>query len=321
MQAVLEKSTKEALRPIAVEPIDKEWGVGVTSMGETLSPFERVNRFRKFTLETTFTVDHERALLVTEAYEKYKSLPQLLKCAKALAHVLQNVTIRIQPDELIVGEMAAPMKSAAIFPEHSYAWILDEIKNHPWKDRLHDNYYITRQSEKKLLDIEGSWKGNTIEEMISSMLTEDQRKGANLERNVYLLNLYMFGGIGHLQANYEKLFALGYSGLKKQVTDKMEALDLSKPDNLRKNEFYQAELIVLDAAGAYLRRYASLAREMAGREKNASMEGGPPENSRQLRMGLGESAADLPRGAAAALHGHHHTSHRNERPFRLPWPL
>lgn len=269
MQAVLEKTIEGAIRPLTIEPHDKEWGVGVTSMGDAPSPFVRVNRFRKFALETEFTVDHQRACLVTEAYEKYKNLPQILKCARALAHVLQNVTINIQPDELILGEMAAPIKCAPIFPEHSYAWIVDEMKNHPWKKRLHDNYYITKESEKKLLDIENSWKGNTIEEMIASMMTEDQKKGTNLERNVYLLNLYMFGGVGHLQANYEKLFALGYGGIKKQVIEKMEALDLSMPDNLKKREFYQAELVVLDAASAYLRRYAALAREMAQKEKQS----------------------------------------------------
>jgi len=68
------------------------------------------------------------------------------------------VKIRILPDELIVGEMAAPMKCAPIFPEHSFGWIVDEIKNHPWKKRLHDNYYITKESEKKLLELKATGK-------------------------------------------------------------------------------------------------------------------------------------------------------------------
>ena len=269
MQAAIERSAEDSSKTFVPEPLDKEWGVGVTSMGDALSPSSRVNRFRKKALETEFTVDHERACLVTEAYEKYKNLPQIIKCAKALANVLQHVTIRILPDELIVGEMAAPMKCAPIFPEHSFGWIVDEIKNHPWKKRLHDNYYITKESEKKLLELENYWKGNNIAEIIESMMTDDEKKGTNLERNVYLLNLYMFGGVGHLQANYEKLFALGYGGLKKQVSEKLEALDTTKPDDLKKREFYQAELIVLEAASNYLRRYAMLSREMAGKEKNA----------------------------------------------------
>lgn len=273
MQAVNFKLAENSSKPLALEPLDREWGVGVTSMGDSLSPFPRVNRLRKLYFETEFTVDHERACLVTEAYEKYKNQPQVIKCAKALAHVLENVKIRILPDELIVGEMAAPMQSAPIFPEHSFAWIMDEIKNHPWKKRLHDNYYITKESEKKLLGLENYWKGNNIAEIIELTMTEDEKKGTNLERNVYLLNLYMFGGVGHLQANYEKLFAIGYGGLKKQVREKLETLDATKPDDLKKREFYQAELIVLEAASNYLRRYADLSREMAGREKNSERKG------------------------------------------------
>jgi len=273
MRAVMERVTENSPKAPIFEPLDKDWGVGVTSMGDTHSPFPRVNRLRKLTFDTEFTVDHERACLLTEAYEKHKNLPQILKCAKALAHVLENVKIRILPDELLVGEMAAPMKCAPIFPEHSFAWIVDEIKNHPWNKRLHDNYYLTKESQKKLLGLEKYWRGNNIAEIIESTMTEDEKKGTNLERNVYLLNLYMFGGVGHLQGNYEKLFALGYGGLKKQVREKLEALDAAKPDDLKKKEFYQAELIVLEAASHYLRRYAELARKMAVKEKNAGWKG------------------------------------------------
>ena len=219
-QTIREESPKGTFNPLTIEPLEREWGIGVTSMGDTLSPFARVNRFRKMALETEFTVDHQRACLVTEAYQKYKNLSTMIKGAKTLEHVLQNVKIAILPDELIVGEMAAPLKCAPIFPEHSFGWIVDEMKNHPWKDRLHDNYYTTKESEKKLLELEGYWKGNNIAEIIEAMMTDDEKKGTNLERNVYLLNLYMFGGVGHLQANYEKLFALGYGGLKNRLLKK-----------------------------------------------------------------------------------------------------
>ena len=263
-----DSSIENTIKPLPVEPAEKDWGVGVNAMGDTHSPFPRVNRFRRFVIDSEFTVDHERACLVTEAYKKYSDSPQIIKCAQALAHVLHNVTIRILPDELIVGEMAAPMKAAPIFPEHSYSWVIDEIKNHPWEKRLHDNYYITRKSKNKLFGIEDFWKGQSIDEKISSMMSEDEKKGSNLERNLYLLNLYMFAGIGHLQLNYEKLFALGYGGIKETVKKKMAELDQSNPENLRKRDFYRAELIVLEAASDYLRRYAALARDMAKKEKN-----------------------------------------------------
>jgi pyruvate formate-lyase/glycerol dehydratase family glycyl radical enzyme len=273
MLHVMDSSTMNTIKPLPIEPTEKDWGVGVNAMGDTNSPFPRVNRFRRFVIDGEFTVDHERAYLVTEAYKKYSDSPQIIKCAQALAHVLRNVTIHILPDELIIGEAAAPMKAAPIFPEHSYAWVIDEMKNHPWEKRLHDNYYITKESRKKLFGIESFWKGQSIDEKIASMMSEDEKKGSNLERNLFLLNLYMFAGIGHLQLNYEKLFAMGYGGLKEAVKKKMRELDPSNPENSKKRDFYQAELIVLDAASDYLRRYATLARELAKKERDAEWKG------------------------------------------------
>ena len=158
--------------------------------------------------------------------------------------------------------------NAPIFPEFSFDWVVDEMKHHPWKDRLHDKYQIAKESEKKLLSLKDYWKRNTVEEAIIARLSEDEKKGTNLGRGVYLLNLYLSGGVGHLQANYEKLFTLGYGGIKKQVERKMGSLDPTRPEDLKKRDFYQAELIALEAAGIYLKRYSSLAREMAGKEQD-----------------------------------------------------
>ena len=50
-------------------------------------------------------------------------------------------------------------------------------------------------------------------------------------------------------------------------------MDPSNPENSKKRDFYRAELIVLDAASDYLRRYAALARELAKKEKDAERKG------------------------------------------------
>ena len=220
----VEKTGTNKSMPEGITPYDKEWPVAELGLNESPSPFARVNRFRKYVLDQEFTVDHQRACLITEAYKKYANEPQVLKCALALAHVLKNVDISITADELIVGEMAAPKKSAAIFPEHSFAWIMDEIRNHPLHKRLHDVYYVNRKTIRKLKGIEDYWKGKTLEDAMLAEMTEEQKKGTHVGRGVYLLNLYMYGGIGHLQANYEKLFRLGFGGLKKQVAEKLELL-------------------------------------------------------------------------------------------------
>ena len=261
----LQSARKE--KPVGITPFDREWPVSDGHMGKNTSPFPRVNRFINRVLEGEFTVDHQRASLVTEAYQKYEREPQVIKCALALANVLDNVEISITEDELIAGEMAAPMKAAPIFPEHSFSWVMDEMKNHPWHKRLHDRYYISKHSAKKLREIESFWKGKSIDEVVISEMNEDELKGTNIGRGFYLLNLYMYGGIGHLQANYEKLFARGFYGLKEEVLEKLESLDKHEDPAGAKENFYRAELITIEAAIRYFQRYAALAVKIAEKEK------------------------------------------------------
>ena len=261
---------QEYLGPCGVEPYDKEWGVGVSGLVENPSPYPRINKMLEWFNALEPSADHERACLVTEAYQKHSSKPQIIKCAEALANVLKNVTIRIYPYELIVGEIAAPAKSAPVFPEFSYNWIVDEIQNDPWENRKHDRHVLSDETKKKLLELGDFWRGKTVEEQIKATCTEEELKGSQLGKGVYFSDLYMYGGVGHVCANYAKLFEQGYGGLKKQVEEKLVALNPALPENLKKREFYKAQLIVLEAVICFIRRYAQMAREMAAEEQDVT---------------------------------------------------
>jgi formate C-acetyltransferase len=104
--------------------------------------------------------------------------------------VLENVTINIWPDELIVGEIAAPAKSAPVYPEFSIDWLCDEMINSPLDQRRNDRYVIDEKTKKALLGIQKYWKGNTLEEHILSTLTEEERKGSHLEKGVNFFGLF-----------------------------------------------------------------------------------------------------------------------------------
>ena len=43
--------------PLAIEPYDREWGVGVSGMTEDPSPFPRINKMLKWLKETDSTAD------------------------------------------------------------------------------------------------------------------------------------------------------------------------------------------------------------------------------------------------------------------------
>ena len=265
------KKTLES-RPCGVEPYDKEWGVAISAMVDNPSPYPRINKILGLYDKTTDgSLDPERACLVTEAYQKYADQPQPIKCAEAFASVLRNVAIQIYPYELIVGEISCSAKSAPVYPEFSYNWIVDELKNHTIQKstaRTHDCFDVAEETELRLLDLADFWRGKTVEEEVLNRLSEDQLKGSNLGKGVYMLNAFMTGGAGHLGLRYDMLLEQGYGGLKQRVEEKLAKLNPTLPEDLKKREFYQSQLIALEATIGFIKRYAQLAQEMAAAEKD-----------------------------------------------------
>ena len=253
-----------------VEAFDKHYGIGYQVGRGELSPYERVNRIRKIFFDTDFYVDPQRAMLVTEAYKKYKNLPQVIKVAKAFEHILLNIDINIYPDEMIVGEAAAPCKASALFPEFSHKWVVEEGHNTPFDQRPNDKYFMKEGVLEQLDSITDFWEGQTVSEAIEGMLEWDEKKGSNMGRGMYLLNLYHMGGIGHYVADYEMLLNHGFSGLKAMVKKKLASLDCTTGEGIEKRNFYKAQLITADAATAYINRYAVLAEEKAAEETNTN---------------------------------------------------
>lgn len=182
------------------EPFDKCFGVGYQIGHGEYSPYARVNRARKTFFDTDFNIDYERACLLTKGYKENKSAPQIIKVARALENVLENVKINIYPEELVVGEIAAPNKYAPIYPEFSYAWIMDEMENSPFEDREFDQYNIDDKAKDELRSIKDFWEGNTVADAIENRMSFDEKKGSEMGKGMYLLNLYHYAGVGHVNS-------------------------------------------------------------------------------------------------------------------------
>jgi formate C-acetyltransferase len=82
-----------------------------------------------------------------------------------------------------------------------------------------------------------------------------------------LESLFLYAGVGHVCADYGKLLRVGFGGIKKEVEAHIAALDTGRPEDVKKQEFYDAELIMLDGVKIWIERYGRLAYEMAEREQ------------------------------------------------------
>ena len=254
--------------PLAIEPWDKEWGVGISGLTEEPSPFPRVNKILKRLKETDSTCDTQRAKIVTEGFEKYAEHPQNVKWALTLRDVLYQYKIAIWPDELIVGELVAPPNGAPVYPEFSIDWLVDEFENRPMENRKNDRYVVSEQAKKDVADIAPRWKGKTVSEAGLAMYTEKERQGSFLGKGVMLEGLFLFGGVGHVCPDFKKLLSVGFGGIRKEIEKLNAGLDTANPDDVNRQNFYKAELIMLDGVKEFIERYGRLALDMSKNESD-----------------------------------------------------
>ena len=255
------------VEPYAIEPFDREWGVGISGNTPDPSPFPRINRILSVTEKTTNGfVAPDRAELVTEAYLQHPGEPQILKCAYGIANVLAKTPIFIYDDELIVGTLGCDKKGAPVHPEFGLNWVVDEMRDGLMgysEKRTHDYFSYTKDTQDRLEKLRDFWNGNTVEDYSNALLTEDELKGSHAGKGVFFADAYIFCGAGHLGLEYDRLFALGFGGIRQLILDQMATLNMSDPEDLKRHAFYEAELIVNQAATDHILRYADLAREKA----------------------------------------------------------
>jgi len=81
---------------------------------------ERMNKYREDVLNKKPYIDAERAVLATKAYDKHKEKPNVLKRAYMLKEILENMTLYIEDETMIVGNQASstlqrkPKSSSAV---------------------------------------------------------------------------------------------------------------------------------------------------------------------------------------------------------------
>ena len=88
---------------------------------------DRLARLKDAILSAPPTLCIERARIYTRVYRENEALPVVRRRALALRSTLEEMSIYISPDELIVGNNSSRPKAAPIFPEYAVEWILKEI--------------------------------------------------------------------------------------------------------------------------------------------------------------------------------------------------
>jgi pyruvate formate-lyase/glycerol dehydratase family glycyl radical enzyme len=217
----------------------------------------RIDRLRKIMLDTKASLCSQRALLYTESFKQTENEPYILRKAKAFAHTLDHMSIFIEADSLIFGNMASKNFAAPVFPEYSMDWLVDEIDT--FSLRKGDVFQVDERVKSDLLSISDFWLGHTHKDEVNRNLTEDIRL-ASKTGALHLGGISMSGD-GHVVPDYPTLLSRGFRWYVDEANKKVR-----EELTIEQTIFYQSVIISLEAALRWIKRYGKLAEQLSVNE-------------------------------------------------------
>ncbi len=229
---------------------------------------ERIEQLRTYIMGTMPQISSERVRYYTEAYKAHESDPIIIKRARAFSMMLENMTIYILDNELLVGNTSKHPRGVELFPEFEVEWIERELDGNPYQfnERPGDKFEIGDETKQELKKLFPNWYGKTHCERVKNLLPEETKRAWEM----MVINSYwlMQGGDGHITINFNKILQKGLKGIIDEIKENMSSLDMTDPDTVKKRSFYEAALISLNAVNNYAQRYANYSLRLASEEKN-----------------------------------------------------
>lgn len=232
---------------------------------------KRTARLRDAVIKVSPKIYSERALLLTQSMKETEGRPMIIRRAKSLEKILNEMTILIRPDELIVGNQAPEPRAAPTFPEFGIHSLIEELDGKPVRpdERPGDRFLVNENDEATLREIASWWQGKTVQEYKMNLLSDEVYK-AYVEQVAFVINQGAAGGMGHFAVDYPKVLSKGLSGIIKEAEEKVKNLEFWEPEDFEKRYFLEAVIIALKAAINFGKRFSQLAREMAEEEEDTT---------------------------------------------------
>lgn len=221
---------------------------------------ERIERFQKMMNHREATVCAERAEILTKSYQATEGEPIVIRKAKALKAILNQMSIYIDDDSLIIGNHASTNFSAPIFPEYSFNWLIEELDDLP--KRTGDRFDVDEDVKQRLKVLQPYWQNKTHQDEVKTNMSELNKLAA--QQNVLHRGGISMSGDGHIVPNHEFVMRHGFRGIMNIAANKTKQANLDQDQK----DFYQAVQITMSAALDFIKRFSHLATEKAKTTKD-----------------------------------------------------
>ncbi|MBW1684168.1 MAG: hypothetical protein JRS35_03820 [Deltaproteobacteria bacterium] len=227
-------------------------------------PSERVSRLRERIIYAPREACVERARYLTRSMSAGWNEHPLTRMSQAFAEILDNISVIIREDELVVGCRTSRLKGAPFFPENKSRWIEGDVDR--FEERVIQKLRIGDAEARELKEeILPFWRGRTAEERFEELLPADVAE--TMDKFVFTMMLEITYGIGHFTMNHRRILERGLSGIIAEARGKLEAMAADERGGDR-GLFYEAMIRSLAAAIRFAQRYAAEAERMAASESD-----------------------------------------------------
>jgi formate C-acetyltransferase len=224
---------------------------------------ERVARLRRRSVNTEARISTERAELITEFYKQTREFSTAVRRALAFNYLMENKTICINDDELIVGERGPAPKATPTYPElccHS----LQDLDILDSREKV--SFRVSNDARKVYREnVIPFWQGRSMRDIIFQNVEKEWR--AAYDAGIYTEFMEQRAP-GHTVLD-DKIYHKGFVDFKAEIEKSLQSLDfLNDPEAYQKKEELKAMSICADAIIRFAERHAEKAQEMAQRESD-----------------------------------------------------
>ena len=240
---------------------------------------ERIKRLQARLKVDQYPLCTEKVRIMIPSFEKHAGFPVIVQRAQAVADYLDNRTIFIEPDELIIGNIASrPMGMELKF--FGPVWQKED-----WDDLMQSGLFTISDEDKAFFPhIDDYWldRGRNMQEQ-QGFYYDDDNLWPKIQRG-FLTPAWKsktkgrgYGAAGCgwgfspgptslLTPDYAKFLGEGIDVQIERLKEARKNLRFDAPDSCDRADFYHAALTVLPAMVRIAKRYSKLALEMAEKE-------------------------------------------------------
>ena len=238
---------------------------------------ERMQHMHQLIRDRVIQSDSETAMITTRCFQENENLIPCLRRPTVLKAICEQMTVRVEDFEMIVGNSSKNFCGAGYAPDwggtgaipsliESGVWTLreDGLYRNPDDDELRMS--MAPEDLEDLISIGQYWRGRTYSDIAAAWQPNGYEELCRMQVSATVKGapLVMMPS-GHLTPGFKKIITVGYGAIRTQAQDWLDShVNSLMGEDVTRSLFYTGVVISCDAATTLLKRYGEKCLEKAG---------------------------------------------------------